>query len=126
MGKKKEENNNLGKIILADDNEDICDLVEDALMRAGYTVESVSNGFSLITYLKENQDVDAVILDLVMPEKGGESVFDTIRSISPISKIIIYTGYSRYRYSAMGKNADAFIEKTEGIDKIIQTLKELL
>ena len=114
------------KVVMADDSEDMCELVKTALEREGYHVDTVGDGYQLISYLKENQDVDAVILDLIMPAKGGISVFETIRSISPASKVIIYTGHTYYRGTVYGKEADAFIEKTEGVEKILKTLKTLL
>ena len=114
------------KIVIADDNRDIRELVQIALERAGYEVGTVGDGFELITYLKTNQEIEAIILDLMMPERGGVSVFETVRSISPASKIIIYTAYADYKNSVYGKKADAFVEKIEGAKKIIEKLKELL
>ena len=87
------------KIIVAEDSRELCDLLRSILEGEGYEVDFVHDGFSLIAYLKKTQDVDAVILDLIMPEKGGISIFDTVRSVSPASKLIIYTGYTSYRHS---------------------------
>ncbi|MFH1878929.1 MAG: response regulator [Candidatus Omnitrophota bacterium] len=114
------------RIVIAEDNEDLCEILETILEKEGYEVDSVHNGFSLISYLKKEQDIDVIILDLIMPEKGGISIFDTIRSISPASKIIIYTGYTNYRHSVFAREADAFICKVEGPEVILETLKRLL
>lgn len=114
------------KIIIAEDNRDLCELLKDILEEEGYIVEVVHDGFSLISFLKEKQDIDAVVLDLIMPEKGGISIFETVRSVSPASKLVIYTGYSDYSHSVFAKEADAFISKTEGSEKLIQTLKKVL
>ena len=121
MRKKKK-----GKVVIADDCREICELLQIALGQSGYSVDIVFNGYELLAYLKKNQDVDAVILDLVMPGKGGISVFETVRSISPASKLIIYTGHTDYRDSIYGREADAFIEKTEGVEKILEILEKLL
>ncbi|KJJ83708.1 Signal transduction response regulator, receiver region domain protein [Candidatus Omnitrophus magneticus] len=117
---------NQKKIVVADDNANICELLQTGLERAGYVTACVENGLELINYLKNNQDIDAVILDLVMPERGGISVFETIRSISPASIIIIYTGYTDYKNSVYCRAADAFIEKTDGLARILEVLNELL
>ena len=114
------------KIIVAEDSHELCDLLRSILEGEGYEVDFVHDGFSLIAYLKETQDVDAVILDLIMPEKGGISIFDTVRSVSPASKLIIYTGYTSYRHSIFAREADAFINKTDGPEKLLETLRELL
>lgn len=114
------------KIIIADDNKDLCVIIKAILEGEGYTVDTVHDGFALIAYLKETQDVDVVILDLIMPEKGGISIFNTVRSVSPVSKIIIYTGYTSYKNSVFAREADAFISKTDGAEKIIKTIRSLL
>lgn len=114
------------KIVMAEDNLELCEVLMTILRHEGYEISAVHDGFSLIGYLKENQDVDAVILDLIMPEKGGISIFETVRSVSPASKIIIYTGYAVYRDSVYGRRADAFIDKSEGAEKLLETLKKLL
>ena len=114
------------KLVIAEDDHDLCEVLKSILRDEGYTVDCVHDGFALIKYLKDAQDVDGVILDLVMPEKGGLSIFDTIKSIAPATKIIIYTGFTNYRHSVFGREADAFIGKDEGAEKLINTLKELL
>jgi len=114
------------KIVIVDDTKDIRDIVSLALESAGYSTHVLEDGFSLITYLKNNQDIDAIILDLMMPQRDGISIFETIRSIAPGSKLIIYTAFSQYKNSVYGKEADAFIEKTEGVKKILEALRELL
>ncbi len=119
------EDQNQKKIVVADDSREICEVLKTILEGEGYKVDYVHDGFSLIAYLKENQDIDAVVLDLIMPEKGGISIFDTVRSVSPASKLIIYTGYTSYKDSIFARKADAFINKTDGAEKILEALKEL-
>ena len=114
------------KIVICEDNRDLCEILSKILEDEGYRVDAVHDGFSLIAYLKEIQDVDAIILDLIMPEKGGISIFNTVRSVSPVSKIVIYTGYTSYRHSVFAKEADAFINKTDGPEKLLEILEKLL
>ncbi|MGB2630140.1 MAG: response regulator [Candidatus Omnitrophota bacterium] len=114
------------KIVIADDNQELCDILKTILEGEGYSVHVVYEGFSLLSYLREVQDVAAVILDLMMPEKGGISVINTVRSISPASKLIIYTGYTNYRHSVLGREADAFVNKTEGPERLLKILSDLI
>ena len=114
------------KIVIADDNRELCDILKTILEGEGYKVDIVYEGFSLMAYLKEIQDVDAIILDLMMPEKGGITIINTVRSISPASKLVIYTGYTNYRHSVLGKEADAFVSKTDNPKKLLKILKDLL
>ena len=114
------------KIIIADDSRELCVLLKMRLEEEGYEVDYVHDGFALLDYLRRVQDVDAVILDLVMPQRGGIGIFDTVRSISPASKLIIYTGHSDYRHTVFARKADAFLDKTESAEKIIETLQTLI
>jgi DNA-binding NtrC family response regulator len=114
------------RIVIAEDNLDLCDLLSTILTDEGYKVDFVHDGFALVAFLKENQDIEVIILDLIMPEKGGTSIFDTIRSISPASKIIIYTGYTSYKHSVYAREADAFIDKAESPEHLIDTIRKLI
>lgn len=114
------------KIVIADDNIDLCDILKTVLEDRGCKVDCVHDGFSLIAYLKESQDVDAIILDLIMPQKGGISIFETIRSISPASKLIIYTGYTEYKHSVFAREADAFVDKTDDAETLFKILEKLI
>ncbi len=114
------------KVVIAEDNIQLCELLKAILEGEGYDVDFVHDGYSLIDYLKGTQDVDAVILDLIMPEKGGISIFETVRSVSPASKLIIYTGYTSYQHSVFAREADAFINKTDGAEALLDVLKRLL
>ena len=117
--------NDKKKIVIADDNIDVRDIVRSALENIGYKVGEAKDGFALIAYLKEHQDIDVVILDLMMPARDGISIFETIRSVSPASKIIIHTAFPNYRDTVFGKEADGFVDKMEGVEKIIEVLEEL-
>lgn len=113
------------RIVIADDNLELCDILRTILEGEGYKVDTVHDGFALLSFLKVNQDVDVVILDLIMPERGGITIFDTVRSVSPASKLIIYTGYTSYRHSIFAREADAFLSKTDGPEKLLETIQKL-
>ncbi len=117
MGSKK-------KIVIADDNKEFCGLVTDVLSESGHEVDSVYNGYELLAYLK-NFHPDVVILDLMMPEKDGLSIFDTIKQLSPYSRIIIYTGYQEYADSVYARRADRFLVKGADVDSLVNAVNEL-
>ena len=114
------------KIVIAEDNQELCEILKTMLENEMYMVEFVPDGLSLIAYLKDTQDVDVIVLDLIMPERTGMSVFSTVRSVSPASKLIIYTACSEYKNSVFAREADAFIDKGEGVEKLLEVIRELL
>ncbi len=113
-----------GKIVIADDNRDICNLLTDLLEEEGYTVDSVYNGYELLSYLEDNNP-SVIILDLMMPDKTGLSILGTIKQVSPYSRIIIYTGYKEYENSIYAKTADKFLVKGSDLKVLLEAIKEV-
>jgi CheY-like chemotaxis protein len=76
------------------------DLVRDVtkriLKRAGYKVLIAVNGNEALNlYAKENDKISLVILDLIMPEMGGQECLEKLREIDPDAKIVITSGQAR-------------------------------
>ena len=116
--------NQQAKVVIADDNVEICDLIKDILKGFGFDVDAVHNGYELLAYL-DTHNPKVIILDLMMPEKDGMSILGTLKQISPLSKIIIYTGYSEYQNSVYARTADRFIVKGATIEGLIKAVEEL-
>ncbi|MCK4994972.1 MAG: response regulator [Candidatus Omnitrophica bacterium] len=111
-------------IVVADDNQSIRETLKDILSEKGYFVEVVSNGYELLYYLKEKSP-DIIILDLMMPEKDGIEPFFCIKTISAKSKIIIYTGFQRYKDSIYARIADRFLLKGDTLEELLESVEEL-
>ena len=75
-------------ILIADDELRIRKLVADFLLREGYAVLEADTGRAALVLL-ENETVDLVILDVVMPEQDGLSVCREIRKKSSIPVIML-------------------------------------
>jgi len=112
------------RIVIADDNKEICELIIDILGESGYEVDSVYNGYELLSYLETNSP-SVIILDLMMPEKNGLSILDTLKQVSPYARIIIYTGYQEYQDSVYARAADRFLVKGKDIQELITAVNEL-
>lgn len=113
------------RIVIADDNPDIRQTLTDILTEKDYLVDTVKNGYELISYLRENNP-KVVILDLMMPEKDGTEVFNVIRTIQSNAKVIIYTGFQRFENSPYARSAERFIMKDDNPEKLLQAIEELV
>lgn len=68
-------------ILLIDDDETILEILKKTLENNGYTYLSANNGQEGLNTLKEHQDnIDAVILDIMMPEMDGRQTLEKIRN----------------------------------------------
>lgn len=112
------------KILIADDNAYLRQALQDMLIEKEYLVETVQNGYELLVYLKE-RSADIIILDIMMPGRSGIEIISTIRSASPYAKIILYTGFQKYKDSIYAHIVDKFLLKNGNIHSLLQAIEEL-
>lgn len=79
------------RIILGDDDREMCEEVSEALEDSGYNVCSVHCGEDVIEKVKKEK-LSIVLLDLKMPGIGGYETFKRIKKINPNIPIIFVTG----------------------------------
>ncbi len=77
------------KILVADDEELIMNLVCDFLRRDGYEPLSATDGEQALEVFRENPDIALVILDIMMPKIDGWEVCRTIRQTSNVPVIML-------------------------------------
>ena len=83
----------IGKILIVDDEETLCDLLSETLLNEGYEVAKAYNGQSAVDEI-ESHEFDAVILDLFLPKKSGIEVLKHIAGKKITTQVIMATGYS--------------------------------
>jgi len=82
-------------ILLVDDEAFVRDLGQRILSKAGYTVLTAANGIeALDLFTRKEKQIDLVILDLIMPEMGGEASLKELLKIDPGVKVLVASGYS--------------------------------
>ena len=82
-------------LLLVDDEKLVRDLGERILERAGYKVITASNGKEAVElYEKAQSNIALVILDLIMPEMGGEQCLQELIRLDPGAKILVASGYA--------------------------------
>ena len=65
------------RILIVDDDEDILEMLYDALSDEGYLIYRAQNSIEAISHLKENPDL--IILDVMMPGQSGFELCKDIR-----------------------------------------------
>ena len=81
-------------ILLVDDKEMALAVGQAMIARLGHDVLTAISGREAIEKYQENQDrIDLVILDVVMPEMDGADTYEKLRKINPDVKAILSTGY---------------------------------
>ena len=77
------------KILVADDEELIINLVSDYHRREGYEPLSAKDGEEALEVFRANPDIQLVILDIMMPHIDGWEVCRTIRQTSNVPVIML-------------------------------------
>jgi two-component system, NtrC family, response regulator HydG len=81
------------RILLIDDDMDMCTLLGRFLQRKGFETDAAYSGNKGIAKFKE-QHFDVVLCDFRLGDKEGREVLKEIKEINPHAVVIIITGYS--------------------------------
>ena len=100
------------KLIVVDDEPDICELLSAALIEPGYAVRTCTNGTEAIELFRRER-ADVVFCDLKLPGLDGLSVLEALKSIDPWVTVIMITGYGSVEVAthALRLGAYDFVEK---------------
>ena len=82
-------------ILLAEDESPLRAMIQEELEQQGARVLAAENGKKALQLFEEQGDrIDAVLLDVGMPEMSGTEVFRRIRLHNPHMSVILMTGYA--------------------------------
>ena len=114
------------KVLVVDDDPDICDLVRELLERAGYQVSQASNGLEGLRVLYETRP-DLVLLDVNMPELDGWTTLARMRDLSE-TPVIMLTARSGELEKVRGlkAGADDYVTKPFGRQELLARVEALL
>ncbi|MDM8558050.1 response regulator [Candidatus Parabeggiatoa sp. HSG14] len=81
------------RILVVDDNTDICVNIETLLSINGYLVDTVINGEQAISFCRKNQ-YNIILVDICLPDIQGPELVDKIAKISLSTDFIYITGHA--------------------------------
>ena len=80
-----------GQILIVDDEQETCDLLDMALTRHGFKVTASTNAQSGLA-LVASEDFDVVLTDLSMPEMSGLDFCERVLGTRPNMPVVVITG----------------------------------
>ncbi len=86
----------MAKILVIDDEVDICNILDKFLTKKGFKITKSHSGSDGLTKLKR-ESFDLIISDFRLPDYTGLELLKEIKAIDPANKVIIITGYSDIR-----------------------------
>lgn len=115
------------KILVVDDERDICRALEFLLSREGYKVMTTFSGHDALKKI-ESEDFDLVITDLKMEGIDGMQVLENALAANPNLMVIIMTAFGSVEsaVAAMKKGASDYLVKPFINEDVKMTVKRLL
>lgn len=114
-------------ILVVEDNVDFCKVIANELKRTGYNVLTAFNGESALKIF-ENNHIDLLVSDIMMPNMDGYSLISKIRHIDKKLPILIITAKSTMedKHKAFDIGTDDYLVKPFNNDELILRVKALL
>lgn len=114
------------RILVAEDQPQLLDMLVKNLTQAGYTVDGVPDGAEALAYL-DVTDYDAAVLDVMMPKIDGLTVLRTVRERGSTLPVLLLTARDavRDRVGGLDAGADDYLTKPFAMDELLARLRVL-
>lgn len=113
------------KILVVDDNEELCMNVTDILEMNGHEVTIALDGFKALE-LVEQDKFDVVLMDIKMPVMDGVETYKRMRKISPETPVIMMTAFAVEDLirEALRTGAYGMMNKPLDFNRLLQTIAQ--
>jgi len=115
------------KVLVVDDEPDICKALAFLLNREGYSVTTSNSGEQALAKIKE-EHFDVVLTDLKMGQIDGMGVLEKVRETAPDTAVVMMTAFASVESAieAIKKGAADYIVKPFHNEEIKLTIKRIL
>lgn len=116
------------KILVIEDQENLAKLIKKGLKQEGYAVDYLTDGESGENRIAlHNEDYDLVILDLVLPKKGGLEVCKSVRKMQISTPILILTAKdgTESRVTLLDAGADDYLTKPFEFKELLARIRAI-
>ena len=117
----------MNKILIADDDDEIRDLLEFDISQSGYEVECAKDGMEALEKAM-SKHYDVILLDVMMPKMNGFEVCNNIRESGKKTPILLLTAKGTIGDKTQGFEcgADDYIVKPFDIREVLLRIRALL
>ncbi|NBC32126.1 MAG: PAS domain S-box protein [Alphaproteobacteria bacterium] len=118
-----------GRILLVEDEDPVRMFSARALRNKGYEVIEARSGDQALDHLKENDEaIDLLITDVVMPKIDGPTLIRMVRERRPDIKVICISGYAedKFRDQMGAGSATHFLAKPFSLKQLAARVKDVM
>ncbi|MFQ5416121.1 MAG: ATP-binding protein, partial [Myxococcota bacterium] len=117
-------------VLVVDDDEAVREIAQAFLERAEFRVLVAGGGIEALELIRDRGDeIDAVVLDLSMPDVDGEQTYRELRRDRPDLPVVLVSGYSEEMAAASFSDTDgaaAFLSKPYMPEVLIERIRAAL
>lgn len=116
----------MSRILIADDNKDIVDILKRFAAKENLQVDVAYNGEEALELFHKN-DYDLILLDIMMPKKDGYQMCKSIRRESMVPIIMITAKGEDYeKIMGLDLGADDYIVKPFSVAEVMARIRAIL
>jgi len=116
----------MDRILLVDDDLQLCKLLAERLAGEGFTIETLHDGASGLERALSVEHA-LVVLDLMMPGMGGLEVLRRLRKVSPVPVVILTArGEDADRIRGLEMGADDYLPKPFNPRELVARIRAIL
>lgn len=115
------------KILIADNDAELCQLIEEILRERGIESDHAYSGASALSLMKRKMH-PVVLLDIRLPDMDGLTLLKKLKEIKSDISAIVMTGYANVQLAvkSIQSGADDFIEKPMDVHRLIISINSIL
>ncbi len=115
------------KLLIAEDQFQLLEILKERFTKAGYVVDAVSNGETAIDFL-DHTAYDVAILDVMMPRKDGYDVLHWMRQRKIDTPVLFLTAKDQVvdRVKGLKLGADDYLIKPFAFEELMARIDALL
>lgn len=113
------------KVLIVEDDRDLCDAVSESLLEAGYDVAVAGNGAVAIEVLETSRvQPGLILLDLMMPVMDGEEFLHEIRKQPRWAAlpVVVFTADGQAVTKVVSLGAQGALRKPVKLDDLLDTV----
>ena len=117
---------NILRLLIVEDEKELCDTIAKSLYAAGYEVDTCYDGDEALDYVL-TEEYDLIVLDLNLPGRDGMDILRELRQDNDETKVIILSARSQIADKVEGLDAGAndYMEKPFHLQELEARIRSL-
>jgi CheY-like chemotaxis protein len=115
------------RILIVDDDQNVCEVLSKILSLRGYEVDSVYDGPTALELI-QHRDYGLALIDYRMPGMDGVELYRRIRELRPSLVGVFVTGFPTIDtvYPAIAVGVERVIPKPAGSNELLEVIQEFV